>query len=135
MAIQEFHGQRHVAHEIYDKFVKSGSDEEVNLPATMVTKISKDLGDQNYDSLYDQAEDEIVALLARDKLPRFLANPDVKKKLEDLERGSNLVTAQITMKFPFRKPKLTAQAPAPASARAPRPEYCGRRSWWSSRTS
>jgi hypothetical protein len=71
----------------------------------MVGKIASDLKEELLDGIFEAAEDEITGLLARDKLPRFLEQKGVREKLDKLERGTNLVTAQITMQFPFRKKK------------------------------
>ncbi|GMI38768.1 hypothetical protein TeGR_g4414 [Tetraparma gracilis] len=104
-AVQEYTGDKKDAEKIFNEFVKQGSEQEVNLPSTMVGKIASDLKEELLDGIFEAAEDEITGLLARDKLPRFLEQKGVREKLDKLERGTNLVTAQITMQFPFRKKK------------------------------
>ncbi|GMI05714.1 hypothetical protein TrLO_g10621 [Triparma laevis f. longispina] len=74
---------------IFDKYVKEGSDEQINIPSGMMTEIKKCLeegGGVFGSETFDAAVNEVVTMLARDKLPRFLNSDGVVERKDLYER-------------------------------------------------
>ncbi|GMH65448.1 hypothetical protein TL16_g04201 [Triparma laevis f. inornata] len=68
------------SNKLFGKFVKQGSEQQINVPAHMVktckTKLDSAESDKSVDiniDIFDDCLKEVVAMLARDKLPRFIA--------------------------------------------------------------
>jgi len=80
------------ASRIYERFIKEGADEQINIPSGMVEEIEKCLvatgsescdanGQDAMESLFDAANKEVIAMLASDKLGRFLKLDEVKERV------------------------------------------------------
>ncbi|GMH73055.1 hypothetical protein TrRE_jg2354 [Triparma retinervis] len=76
------------AEEIWERFVKEGGEEQVNLPQKMVQKVKERMegGVKGYGKdMFDGCVEEIVEMLARDKITRFLDSPECKERKEVFE--------------------------------------------------
>ncbi|GMI30952.1 hypothetical protein TeGR_g7489 [Tetraparma gracilis] len=74
-------GRKVSAELLFKGFVEEGSDDQINIPSGMVTEVKERMkkGDFGQD-LFDNALEEVVKMLARDKLPRFLKLDEVKDR-------------------------------------------------------
>jgi len=84
------------AKEVFMEFVKQGSNQQINIPSIMVKEIKNAIdqgGEKVTLNIFDDALREVVAMLARDKLPRFLTDDSVKHRqdilISDEERNLN----------------------------------------------
>jgi len=91
---REMRGKEEVlakAKEIFKKYIKEGGDEQVNLPQALVKKVQgriKDLetGKGGWEGIFDECKDEIVEMLASDKITRFLDWKEVRGRKEVFEK-------------------------------------------------
>ncbi|GMH78737.1 hypothetical protein TrST_g13945 [Triparma strigata] len=75
------------AQSIFDKYIEEGGEEQINIPSGMVTEVKSRLDGGSVDSeTFDPAVNEVVTMLARDKLPRFLNSDGVVERKDLYER-------------------------------------------------
>ncbi|GMH74154.1 hypothetical protein TrRE_jg7143, partial [Triparma retinervis] len=98
------------AKDVFKEFVKQGSNQQINIPSSMVKTVKKALdagGDNVTLSIFDDALKEVVAMLARDKLRRFLNDESVTHRqdilVSDQERN-------LKAKYEEIQEKLSAMA-------------------------
>ena len=73
------------AKEMFKEFVKQGSNQQINIPQSMVKTVKKALDSGNVTiGIFDDALKEVVAMLARDKLRRFLKEDSVSHRQDIL---------------------------------------------------
>jgi len=78
------------AMKIIEKYIKTDSEKQVNISASMQAEILKDFKDQNVNqSTFVSAEREIVHLLERDKFTAFKASPEFQRFLGATEAYSS----------------------------------------------
>ena len=76
------------AKKMYEQFVKEGGADQINIPSGMVSKITAAMegSEKLTPEVFDDAAKEVVTMLARDKVPRFLNTEVVKERKELYER-------------------------------------------------
>ena len=67
---------------IYDTFIAVGSSREVNIDSLTRNAIKEKLESDGFDlEMFDQAQEKIYSLMARDSFPRFLQSSQYKGML------------------------------------------------------
>ena len=80
---------RRSAVEVVDEFVREGATHQINVPAAMRAQIETAVsGDTVDESVFDEAEKEIMSLMKKDTLPRFLQSDLFVKALADIGEAS-----------------------------------------------
>ena len=81
---------------INDVYCKPGAEFQVNLSAKLVRKLKKDMAvDANYTShLFDKISDDLVLMIAKDKLKRFVEARKAEEKaaIEEAEKNGGTVS-------------------------------------------
>jgi hypothetical protein len=79
-------GRKVSAAMLFDRFVKQGSEDQINIPSGMVKAIEGRISSSDFgQDLFDDACDEIVKMLAKDKLSRFMKTAEIGDRVNIYE--------------------------------------------------
>jgi hypothetical protein len=94
-ALKKYDRSPEQAATIYNEFVSRDSPQTVNISGKVVGKIELDLDSGNTDDVFRAAEEEVIGLLANDKVPRFMSSPGVRRRVTALLSPNDLLAVDL----------------------------------------